>query len=801
MYNLGEQFNIDYQKALSDSNGIIKGEKYRITVMTERLLRLEYSENGKFEDRPTELALNRLFKVPKFEIKQDEYYIELATSYFKLSYVKNKNFKDGAINRGSNLKVKVIETDKTWYYGHPEAKKYNGSFVILPNKKNNNVLYRDGLYSIDGFATIDDSNSQVFLPTGTLKTKEERQIDIYLFAYGKDFDSAIKDYFELTGYPALIPRYALGNWWSKNDDYNDYSLKELLSNFEREEIPLSVLMLEKGWHTTNKNQKISSGFNWNEELFKAPAGMINYLHKKGIKLGLSINPNDGFYKEESKYEELNKYIEADKNGVLPFNVFDPKTVDVYLKLLIHPLDEMGVSFYWLDCFDINKLKENWLLSHYHFKNMEKNNNKRPMIYSVNNLIAPHRYPVTYSGKTVVGWDALREMPKFILSGASSGVSFISQDIGGYFRGIEEPELYERFVELGVFSPIMKFGSDKGKYYKKEPWKWNIKSYEIVKDYLQLRYKLIPYLYSEAYRYHKEGVNLIEPIYYNYPETYDDKSFVNEYFFGSQLFVAPIIKEKDLLIDRSIQSFFLPDGIWYDLKSGKKFLGSRKYILFYEDDDYPVFARIGAIIPFADDSVYSSKNPESFDVHIFPGKTTSYNLYEDDGETNLYKQGEYLITSIQYSYAIDNYTVTIKALEGRSEVVPNKRNYKIRFRNTKQMDETTVYFNNEKLESKAYIDNLDFVVEVKNVPTIGQLTVNCKGNNVMMEAFRMMNDDIQGILNDLKIDTLLKEKLDAILFSDRSVKKKRIEIRKLKSKGLESKYVKIFLKLLEYISQV
>ncbi len=799
MYSLGEHFNIDYKKAISDNNGIIKGEKYRITILTERLIRLEYSDNGKFEDRPTELVLNRLFKVPKFEIKQDEYYIELSTSYFKLSYVKNRPFKGGMINRGSNLKVKVIETDRTWYYGHPEAKKYNGPFVILANKKNNNVLYRDGLYSIDGFATLDDSESKVFEPTGTLKDKENKQIDIYLFAYGKDFDSAIKDYFELTGYPALIPRYALGNWWSKNDKYDDYSLKELLTNFEKEKIPLSVLLLEQDWHISNA--KRTSGFTWNNELFKSPAGMINYLHKKGIKVGLSINPKDGFYNEESKYEELKQYINLDKNGVIPFNVFDPKTVDTYLKLLIHPLDEVGVDFYWLDCFDINKLNDNWLLAHYHFKDMERNIQKRSMIYAVNNLKTPHRYPVTYAGRTVVGWDALREMPKFMSSGASSGISFISQDIGGYFRGVEEPELYERFVELGVFSPIMKFGSDKGKYYKKEPWKWDIKSYEIVKDYLQLRYKLIPYLYTEAYKYHKEGKVLIEPIYYNYPETYDDKSFINEYFFGSQLFIAPIVKQKDAVMDRSIQRFYLPDGIWYDFKSGKKFLGSRKYILFYEDDDYPVFARIGAIIPLADDSTYSSKNPENFDIHIFPGKTTSYNLYEDDGESNLYKQGAYLITSIQYSYAIDNYTVTIKALEGRSEVVPSKRNYKIRFRNTKEMNETTVYFNNERLESNTYTDSLDFVVEVKDVPTIGQLTVNCKGNNVMMEAFRMMNDDIQGILNDLKIDTILKEKLDTILFSDRPVSKKRIEIRKLKRKGLESKYVKIFLKLLEYISQV
>src|SRR5574344_493478 len=219
MYNLGEQFRIDYEKAISDQNGIIKGKKYRITILTERLVRFEYSESGKFEDRPTELVLNRSFKTPKFEIKQDDMFIELATPYLKFSYVKEKK----------------LETDRMWYYGHPEAKKYNGPFTILANKNNNNPLSRNGLYSIDGFATIDDSTTKVFESTGNLIERENKEIDIYLFAYGHDYEKALQDYFVLTGYPPLIPRYALGNWWNKNVSYTDLSLKELLETFEVEE--------------------------------------------------------------------------------------------------------------------------------------------------------------------------------------------------------------------------------------------------------------------------------------------------------------------------------------------------------------------------------------------------------------------------------------------------------------------------------------------------------------------------------------------------------------------------------------
>ena len=154
-----------------------------------------------------------------------------------------------------------------------------------------------------------------------------------------------------------------------------------------------------------------------------------------------------------------------------------------------------------------------------------------------------------------------------------------------------------------------------------------------------------------------------------------------------------------------------------------------------------------------------------------------------------------------NFDVDNYTVIIKALEGKSGSIPDKRNYKIRFRNTAFMDNVTAYFNNTKLNYKTYEDDLDFVIEVEDVPTIGQLTINAKGKDVMIEGYRVLEDDIVGIISDLQIETMLKEKVDAIIFGNLPINKKRVEIRKLKKKGLEKKYIKIFLKLLEYISEV
>ena len=149
---------------------------------------------------------------------------------------------------------------------------------------------------------------------------------------------------------------------------------------------------------------------------------------------------------------------------------------------------------------------------------------------------------------------------------------------------------------------------------------------------------------------------------------------------------------------------------------------------------------------------------------------------------------------------NNYTVIIRSIEGKSGIAPERRNYKMVFRNTKKAENVTIYFNSEKLDSENYVDGNDFVVEVKNVPTIGQLTINCKGKDIEIDAVRLINDDLDSILMDLKINTYLKENIAKIIFGDLPIEKKRIQIRKLKNAGLSKEYMKLFLKLLDYIGE-
>ena len=386
-----------------------------------------------------------------------------------------------------------------------------------------------------------------------------------------------------------------------------------------------------------------------------------------------------------------------------------------------------------------------------------------------------------------------------------GANFFAHDVGGYSGGLEDSELYTRFVQFATFAPIFKFGTTEGKYYRREPWSWNYKTYEIAKRYMNLRHQLIPYLYSESYKYHKYGKPLITPLYYKYPDFYDDPTYENEYYLGSSLFISPITTKKEPIMDRVVQRFYLPKGTWFDYVTGKKYKGDKGYLSFFKDEDYPVFVKAGSILPLVNDhkeeNINDTKPPKNLELQIFPGASSQYELYEDDGETELYKEGNYLRTLIEYNYLPNNHTVIIRSIDGKPGIIPDRRNYRICFRNTIKSDDVIVYFNDQKIDCKKYVRYSKFVIEVEDVPTIGQLTVNCKGKDVEISAEEALKRDFESIIFDLPLKTSMKEKIDSIIFSNDPVGKKRLQIRHLANKGLERRFIKLFLKLLEYMAQI
>ena len=787
---------------IANSESVIKGTYFRISILTERLIRLEYNPNGAFNDYESTLVKFRNFPKPEFTKEEDARFLVVRTKYFTLSYTKEKSFDAGKLMPMANLKVDLNDTDRSWYYNHPEVKNYKGNFVAADGSEEDSKP-RKGLYSLDGFASLDDSNNYVFDSEGKMYKRDGNGIDIYLFMYKDDFDDALKDYFTLTGYPAMIPRYALGNWWSRDLDYTSDDLKDVVNNFEKGEIPLSVLLLDKGWHIDNsdENREVKTGYTFNKELIPDASELVKELHDKNIKVGLNLNMADGIYPSEENYEKLASMFNITDNKIIAFDPLNPTLLDAIYKIMVSPLTKLGIDFYWND-IDSNTMTPDkiFLVNKSMFENKEIKSLGHSMILARNGLIATHRYPITYTGKTIVGWEGLRKAIKAQAMGANIGVSWLSSDVNGNYGGIEEEELYVRAIEQATFGPIVRFNAPRGRYYRKEPWRWNAKTLEIVSRFLKLRHRLIPYLYTLAYRYHTKGSLVIRPLTYKYPWVYDDSTYKYEYLLGRDILVSPIITKKDTLINRTIHRMFIPDGVWYDFITGKKFPGNQQYISFYRDEDYPIFIRRGGIIPLVDEKEVANgvANPKSFEIHIFPGESNVFDMYEDNPED----PSKYLITQIDYNYLPSNYTVIIRNLAGdNKDVVDAKRNYKIRFRNTKQANDVICYFNDSQIKTIGYVDDSDFVVEINDVPSKGQITLNCKGKDIEIDAMRFINDDIDSILLDLPINTVLKEQISSIMFSDLPLKRKRIEIRKLRKYNLGREYIKLFLKLLEYIGTI
>ncbi|MDD2409475.1 MAG: glycoside hydrolase family 31 protein [Bacilli bacterium] len=803
MASLKPHFKIDkYDDARSHNDAMIIGNKYRITILSDILIRLEFSETGTFEDRPTELIKYRNFEINHFIKKEDETHLVITTSYFKLEYQKERPFIGSKVNPDQFLKITLNNSEKFWYYNHPEARNFKGTGYSLDNA-DGNPNYKKGLYSTDGFVSIDDSESLIFNKDGSLGKRSDSRIDIYVFLYRKDFGLCLRDYFRLTGKPSLIPRYALGIWWNKDYPYTTEELEELIWNFNKNKIPLSIILLSKYWHILYN--EVDSGFTFNYNLFNNPKQLIDMLHNKKIKIGLNINPMAGIHPDELSYKRFKEAALIEEEGILPFNVFNKNVLNSYLDVFIKPLNDLGVDFYWIDYYNSNDLMSLRALNHYHYYDYKQSEAKRGMILSRNGLLASHKYPVIYSGYTKVSWNNLDLLPEYNLTSSNIGINWISHDIGGYLDGIEDPELYMRFIQLGTFSPILRLSSAESHYYKREPWLWDAQTFAVASEYLRLRHRLIPYLYSEGYKYSNTGLPLIQPIYYRYPEIYDEPLYKNEYYFGTELFIAPITKKKDLLMNRTVHRIFLPNGVWYDFKTGKKFIGGKRYVSFFKDEDYPVFAKKGTIVPLAildDEDINNTNPPAKLEIHIFPGRSNTYKFYEDDGISSLYKDGYYLISDIDYNYQVNNFTAVIRPTDGKSGIVPIRRNYIIRFRNTRKADEVILYIGEDKKNYvKSYVDGNDFIVEVNNALSTKQVSINCKGRDIEIEAERIINEDIDSIISDLKIKTSLKEKIAAIIFSDEEIKRKRIEIRKLRTKGLTSKHIRMFIKLLEYIAEI
>ena len=700
--------------SIANKEAIIKGNSYRFTVLFDGMIRMEYSADGIFEDRATKTVLNRCFSVPEFDVIETENSLEIITSKLHLYYDK-KPF--------SYLGLRIDVEDYEWHFGCKVQNLYGTAKTL--DGANGAIELEDGLVSRSGITVIDDSRTLVFEEDGWVTPLLNERQDIY-FLYEKDPAKTLKYFYAVSGSVPMLPRFALGNWWSRWHAYSDTEYKELVEKFQEKNVPLSVAVLDIDWHHTHdldpKYGSAWTGFSWNKKLFPNPRGFTDWLHQKGLHVTLNEHPRDGIRCFEDCYEKIADFMGKNKDlrETVEFDAADRKFMEGYFSCVLNPIeDEDGIDFWWTDWQQTGGVSKEgyeplWMLNHYHFVNNARNG-KRPLAFSRYSGLGSHRYPIGFSGDTHITWNNLEFQPYFTATATNVGYTWWSHDIGGFGAGARDDELQARWAQLGVFSPIMRLHSMNN--ISKEPWKLGMEYEYIVSNFLRLRHQLIPYLYTMNRKTAKDGTPLIRPMYHIYPQKNSAYSVPNQYFFGSELMVCPITSKIDALTRMGEITAWLPKGKWTDIFTGVTYEGGRSVKLFRRIDSIPVLARAGAIVPLThkDYVMGGIESPENMEIKIFATDNGAFTLYEDNDmpeQTLKYAETEYKIIKTS-----GNCKFTIGAVSGEKSVVPEKRSYSLLFYALSDTDEISVTVDNRKVPfSKEYDGEKNIlVISLSDIP--------------------------------------------------------------------------------------
>jgi len=745
---------------IANPDAILTIGNARFTLLTQRLIRIEYSPTASFEDRPSQAIWYREQDVPPFTVDTTDGVLTLDSGYLTLRYDSNL----GHFTPDS-LTIHVKSTDTTWHFGDANPLNLKGTARTLDNA-DGAVALEEGLMSRAGWAVLDDSRTLVFNAHSWLEPRNAPQgtLDLYFFGHGRAYQDVLNDYMKIGGRVPMIPRYILGNWWSRYWEYSQAELTNLMLEFKQHEIPLSVCIVDMDWHITKTGNQSSgwTGYTWNRDLFPDPRGFINTLHHLGLKTALNLHPADGVWPHEEQYARMAERLGIDPQSEQPvaFDITSPAFMAAYFEELHHPQEQDGVDFWWIDWQQgttsrFEGLDPLWFLNHLHFLDLGRDGTKRPFIFSRWGGYGNHRYPIGFSGDSWVTWDSLAFQPYFTATASNVGFGWWSHDIGGHGAGQEESELYARWIQYGVFSPILRIHASKNPFHDRRPWQQPHEIYTTIKDAMQLRHRLIPYLYTLAWQATHENVLPIRPMYYDYPEHDQAYHCPQQYMCGPDIIAAPHTEPMSVDTGMSRQVVWLPEGDWYNAFDGTYYQGGGWHAVYGRLEDIPVFARAGAIVPIGARSGWGGiDNPQALDVLVFAGADSQFTLYEDDGISQDYLAGKFCTTPFSQNYNGQSIRITIDAAQGDISVIPQARTYRLLVRGVSE-DVQVELAHPHTVRYDSCSETLTITLE--KLPVTQALTVtitSADGESVLSRRDRT-TETFLDMVRSFKMDTPLK----------------------------------------------
>lgn len=545
----------------------------------------------------------------------------------------------------------------------------------------------------------------------------------YYVIAGSAFNEISTAYTQLTGRQPLPPRWAFGNLQSRMAYRNQKETDSIVTLMREKGFPVDAVILDFYWFGDSIQGHLGK-LDWYKKAWPDPAGMIEKFRKQGIKTILITEPYvidtvanhaeaaaKGVFVTDSlgkTYIDKQFYFGA---GSL-IDIFKPQARDWFWEKYKKQID-LGISAWWgdlgepeshpSDIYHVNGKADQVhnIYGHYWDKMLfekyaENYPDTRLFHLQRSGFAGSQRYAAyPWTGDVSRSWGGLQAQLPLLLTMGMNGLGYIHSDAGGFAQGVKDDELYTRWLQFAVFTPILR---PHGSVIPSEPVFWSEKTQDIVRTSMNLRYAMLPYNYTLAYQNATTGVPLMRPLFYQYPDDTAASRIENQYMWGENLLVAPVIQK-----GQTSRSIYLPEGKWFDFYSGIEYQGNENIKFPLNIENIPVFAKAGSFIPMTKPLISTDYyKGDNFVVRYYPGRIASFVQYEDNGlDSKSLSSGKYELITYK-GYGEKGKTTVEISKTGSWEGMPANRTMRIEIRMDTRPSQVKVNGKTVKIKSGTVI---------------------------------------------------------------------------------------------------
>tara|TARA_B100000678_G_scaffold91247_2_gene76040 strand:+ start:2059 stop:4449 length:2391 start_codon:yes stop_codon:yes gene_type:complete len=584
--------------------------------------------------------------------------------------------------------------------------------------------------SVKGYGLFWDNYSPTRFSDDTSATSFTSEVGDgidYYFMYGGNADSVIAHMRQLTGQAPMFPLWTYGYWQSKERYKSQEETVGVVKKYRDLGVPLDGIIQD--WQYWGDNYHWNAMEFLNEE-FPNPQKMVDDIHALNAHIIISIwssfGPKTQPYKELEKDNMLfnfSTWPQSGKSdwppnmdypsGVRVYDPYNPKARDIYWKYLKKGLFSLGIDGWWMDSTEPDHLDitpkdfdEKTYLGSFRkvrnafplmtvggvYKHMrEATSDKRVFILTRSAFAGQQRYAAnTWSGDTEASWKTLKDQISSGLNFSLTGIPYWNSDIGGFFiwefkDKLDDPEyreLYARWLQFATFTPMMRsHGADA----PREIYQFGKKGepvYDALEKYINLRYSLLPYIYSEAWQITNQQSSLMRALVMDFPKDEKVLDLNDQYMFGHSFLVAPVLKsmytedKKENFQQDGYRQVYLPKGTeWFDYWTGERFSGGQTIDKKAPIDILPLYVKAGSIVPVGPKVDYAEqKDWSNLKINIYPGADAEFTLYEDENDNYNYEKGAY--SEIKFVWDNNKQQLTIEKRQGKFEGMLKDRSFQL-----------------------------------------------------------------------------------------------------------------------------